>query len=66
MSEIKITWMALQSDREKMIFLDGFWAGVDAGKQMQEEVRKLARELERTQKEIQPTHSKGEEGRDVS
>lgn len=44
-------WLGLRNDREKALWLDAFWYGVEAGEKIQEEVRKLAENY--TQETIQ-------------
>ncbi|AFV02833.1 MULTISPECIES: hypothetical protein [unclassified Dehalobacter] len=61
MSGIKITWLGLRNNREKLIWADAFRTGVDAGERMKEEVRGLARDIG-TQERIQSTPGEAEEG----
>lgn len=52
MNELTRTWQNLKTEREKVIWLTAFWYGSEAGKIIKEEVRTLARELDRPEKEI--------------
>ena len=58
MSAIKFVWLGLNSDREKVVFLEGFWEGVAATQRIQEEVKELERKFNRPKETIQRTSDK--------
>ena len=53
MSELKFLWLGLNSDRERAVFLEGFWAGISATESMRKEAEQLERELANPESTIQ-------------
>lgn len=41
MPETEISWLGLRTDREKEIYLEAFWIGVNAGKDIKNSIRNL-------------------------
>jgi len=46
MKLLEVIWRGLRNEREKIVFLEGFWEGVNATEAIQKQVRGLGEEVE--------------------
>jgi broad specificity phosphatase PhoE len=65
LSELKFIWLGLHSNREKEVFIEGFWVGIAATELMRKEAEQLERELANPESAIQYSSEKIQKRRDI-
>ena len=70
MNQTEITWLALQTDREKEIYAQGFWNGVNASEVIKQEerhreTRYIFYERTHNKTEVRPLVPKDDEGNEL-